>query len=456
MRSIAALLATVPRCLLAYHIISSICVDRAAAGISLSLSVGKWASNSKAMPVRHGLGVCNNATWWPLTTVPEVRHPSPHATKSGLVIAHCAQDLSWVAEDIERLRTCEHGRINVVSIHVYSKCGNAIHNLPPWAKVTRMTNVGRNDHIMAWHLANNVLKPLTIFIKDSYYANRRLSHEHKLVDMCTFSNAALQNGIGMGCGTHPRHWITQEGRYASGSVWHAVNDLVQFQIDSYQPFSDGPRASKVPFQSPNRPLNNWLEQLHVVPHDKLRKIFKPGRLVPVCYGGQFAVKRENVKRVSREGWDNLAESLVRGDNVEEGHFAERSWGALLTEDPRWKNWNDVQRALLDHSRIVHRHPLDGMLTGCGPPGPIIQEMKREQQERQQERQDYPQRLSKRPTRQSTPKTSATERRRVYTNPEAQAPPRKSVPLGFFMMPTGRGSASAAPIPAIEERALGDL
>ena len=440
-------MATAPRCLLAYcYIISSICcVDRAAAGVSLSLSVGKWASDSKEAnkpdDERRGLGVCSNATWWPLTTVPEVRHPSPHATKAGLVIAHCAQDLSWVAEDVERLRTtCEHGRIDVVSIHVYSKCGNAIHGLPPWAVVTWMNNVGRNDHIMARHLANNVPRPLTIFVKDSYYANRRTSHEHNHVDMCQFSNAALRNGIGMGCGMHPRHWVTRNGRYASGSAWHAVDDLVQFQIDSYRPFSDGPGASKVPFQSPNRPLNNWLEQLHVVPHDKLRKIFKPGRLVPVCYGGQFAVKRENVERVSREGWDNLAKSLVRGDNVEEGHFAERSWGALLTQDPRWANWNDVQRALLDHSRIVHRHPLDGMLTGCGPPGPIIQDM---EWVRQQRRVNYPQRSSKRPDpRQSTPKTSAIERRRVYHHVHRlgehlhlQAPPRRAVAIG---MPRRRG------------------
>ena len=373
------------RYLLTYYILASLSAGRATAGLSrdsrryfLSLSASTNFTYSESELRSHSdLNVCDNATWWPLTTVPESSHdfPSPYGTNAGLVISHCGQDLGWLEEEIERLRTCEIGGINVVSLHVYSKCGREIHGLPPWAVVTRMPNVGRNDQIIATHLATTTNpQPLTIFVKDSYYTNKRSEEERGLVDMCRFSNVALKNDIGLGCGMTPRQWITKKGRYASGSAWHVMGKLGEFKMDGYSAFSNGPNgeSSQVPFQSPARPLKNWLETSGVLPYSKISQIFTPDEtLVPVCYGGQFAVISENTRRVPQEGWAMLAGALSRGDNVEEGHFAERSWGALLTGSPRWENWLPIQERLLRDARIVHSFPLDGMLAGCGPAGPSV-------------------------------------------------------------------------------------
>ncbi|KAJ1617337.1 hypothetical protein T492DRAFT_497895 [Pavlovales sp. CCMP2436] len=51
--------------------------------------------------------------------------------------------------------------------------------------------------------------------------------------------------------------------------------------------------------------------------------------VPVCYGGSFAVARANVHTVSQGTFARLRALMERGDSIEEGHYAERLWAALL-------------------------------------------------------------------------------------------------------------------------------
>ena len=48
-----------------------------------------------------------------------------------------------------------------------------------------------------------------------------------------------------------------------------------------------------------------------------------------CYGGSFAARREGIVRWPLSFWRWLSSSLSRGDNILEGHFAERTWAKLL-------------------------------------------------------------------------------------------------------------------------------
>ena len=52
----------------------------------------------------------------------------------------------------------------------------------------------------------------------------------------------------------------------------------------------------------------------------------------VAMRGMFAVKRENIKFISKEIYERLLISLSVGDNIENGHFAERIWGHLFTQN----------------------------------------------------------------------------------------------------------------------------
>ena len=53
-------------------------------------------------------------------------------------------------------------------------------------------------------------------------------------------------------------------------------------------------------------------------------------VVPVCYGGQFAVRMSNIQAVPSSVWHRLINNLQRGESIEEVHYAERTWAALFS------------------------------------------------------------------------------------------------------------------------------
>jgi hypothetical protein len=54
--------------------------------------------------------------------------------------------------------------------------------------------------------------------------------------------------------------------------------------------------------------------------------------VPVCYGGAFAVKEKQFLKQPLDVWRKMELGLSRANNIEEGHYAERMWAAILTDD----------------------------------------------------------------------------------------------------------------------------
>jgi len=47
--------------------------------------------------------------------------------------------------------------------------------------------------------------------------------------------------------------------------------------------------------------------------------------------GMFAVCKENILHIKKEIYTNLLNSLSVGDNIENGHFAERIWAHLFRQ-----------------------------------------------------------------------------------------------------------------------------
>ena len=110
-------------------------------------------------------------------------------------------------------------------------------------------------------------------------------------------------------------------------------------------------AAAEPFAASERPLGQWVLSLarassataagqslrgglrHGSGSAVLSGMFDPNMegdtLLPVCYGGTFAARRHRIARIPRGFWRALEASLSRGDNIEEGHFAERLWAALF-------------------------------------------------------------------------------------------------------------------------------
>merc|ERR1712129_92712 len=88
-------------------------------------------------------------------------------------------------------------------------------------------------------------------------------------------------------------------------------------------------------------------------------------VMPVCFGGNFAVRRRNIFRMDPAVWARLEKSLARSDNMEEGHFAERLWANML-----WPLEAKTSQALYRQS-IKHEKTnglgMLGVIQGCREP-----------------------------------------------------------------------------------------
>ena len=82
----------------------------------------------------------------------------------------------------------------------------------------------------------------------------------------------------------------------------------------------------------------------------------------VCYGGAFAATRASIRQTSAASWRSLAASLERGDNIEEGHFMERTWAALLSEPPSSSTGEALRQAA---SCVIQDRPWQGFLGTLG-------------------------------------------------------------------------------------------
>jgi hypothetical protein len=72
----------------------------------------------------------------------------------------------------------------------------------------------------------------------------------------------------------------------------------------------------------------------------------------------FAASVENIYKQNMNMWMKLEISLTRGDNIEEGHFVERSWAALLSNPLEPLQIDAIQ----NYSTGMRGNPMSGMLT----------------------------------------------------------------------------------------------
>lgn len=133
------------------------------------------------------------------------------------------------------------------------------------------------------------------------------------MSICLFSYCSLYNLVRI---TSSHGFACLEKLENTQSIFHKTSELTAYKHEALWRdylFSSG-------FTSTYDDLNDWTEQIGFE---------HPSPLTPVCYRGSFATTVAMIH--SRGGlWKKLEDSLSRGDNIEEAHFAERSWAALLS------------------------------------------------------------------------------------------------------------------------------
>lgn len=238
--------------------------------------------------------------------------------KIAIVISHCLRPLDWVA-------SFTAGR-NIHSVTIISKCNQTIIGAPEGAKVIILPNVGRCDHSYAYWIRHNYRNSLfspdvVIFLKDE----RTEENIHQAGVWTSFTEMLhTAHEQGFACGLRPTN-IDRNGAVFHLSAYHDTAALGAFNKKEYSHHADiYVGHAKDPFPSIYPDLAAW---------SKAMRFPLPKDLMQACYGGTFAVAMTSIRAQEEGVWINLLESLSRGDNIEEGHFAERCWAGLLAIPP---------------------------------------------------------------------------------------------------------------------------
>ena len=74
----------------------------------------------------------------------------------------------------------------------------------------------------------------------------------------------------------------------------------------------------------------------------------------LCYGGDFAVQRSVLQLHPQTRYAAMARLLGRGDNILEGHMAERTWARMFAEQlrPRCPIWKEAVKEGIQAERCV--------------------------------------------------------------------------------------------------------
>ncbi|KAG8457418.1 hypothetical protein KFE25_011273 [Diacronema lutheri] len=256
---------------------------------------------------------------------------APPLLTAEIAVSQCSYPLAFLTQLAADVAGA--GGLRLVRVSVYSKCGQtpALPPLPSGvdARVVPLPNVGRCDHTWAHHLAARygALADLVLLVKDSHetYPIERLRRLSVSVP-----DALEQARVG--------GFACFRAGELSPSRWHLRRQVFTFRMGRYASAALLAPAGTVPEAAAARALDGAQFKS---PYDHFQFLAKAldesellrlldAEFVPVCYGGSFAVTRERVHAVSQGTFVRLRALLNRGvDSIEEGHFMERTWAALL-------------------------------------------------------------------------------------------------------------------------------
>ena len=240
-----------------------------------------------------------------------------------IVVSHCKAGLHWMSN-------FTNGFFSVASIHINTKCGEAVAGAPDMATIEKMPNVGRCDHSYARYI-NSILdtklsndnddgsSSIVMFLKDDR-SDQNLHQKAGWNDYTTMIQVASSSN-GFSCGLIHDKTLGIKNARVDISTYYLTSKLLEFSQKQYTRRADMYVGDGIEFKSKWSNLGSFY-------HDVLNA--NPSSdVVQVCFGGTFAVLVPNIKKVDASVWRAAENALERGDSIEEGHFMERSWAYLL-------------------------------------------------------------------------------------------------------------------------------
>jgi hypothetical protein len=192
-------------------------------------------------------------------------------------------------------------------IYIYNKGPNDIlfkHYTPPAEKIKiiKLENIGRIDHTIVYHILQNwdSLDDTIISLPGS-------------VLMCKMKGAYLS-----AIRKNLKRINNFSGYYSPR--FHKVGPQFNYSIDNYR--AEG---------ACNQNGNEFIKSEYPDFQAWKKAIIDERPMHYVSMRGMFIVNKENILHISKTIYENLLKSLSVGDNIENGHFAERIWAHLFRQ-----------------------------------------------------------------------------------------------------------------------------
>ena len=272
-----------------------------------------------------------------------------NGAKIHIVVSHCKSNLGWISDYTKGYEA------DIASIHVITKCGVPVKGAPNNATLEVLPNVGRCDHTYA-HYITTILDQkvveqqaahghghghghekdsIVVFLKDNHILHQGTGKWNNFESMVRL--ASTSNGFA--CGVLPTSILVRKKIFFI-SAYHEVKTLFEFTLGGYRN-GKYTQSDREPFESVYRNIGALYDSLGAGP--------LPAEVVQVCYGGIFAASVPNIKNIDGPVWEKVEQILSRGDNIQEGHYMERSWAYLLATPLQ----SFQVKALLKHSDSVN-------------------------------------------------------------------------------------------------------
>ena len=250
-----------------------------------------------------------------------------------LVIAYCNHPLDWMTEFLNGFEKL------IDDVWIFPKCNMDVVGAPNGSKIFRLPNVGGCDHTIAHALQmysglpRNSENDMLVFLKDTFEISTNT------LESQTFGDFLCEvEFYGLGC--LPQHRTTLKV-----PLFHELHVLRTFTRTGHNRLGGSDvneNGTEIPFANENiNSLGEWLDNLSLPIHPTKN-------ITMVCYGGNFATTRKSIMKKPMWVWKAIERSLSRGNNIVEGHFAERAWASLLakplsnvTASMIWENQPDL-------------------------------------------------------------------------------------------------------------------
>ncbi len=209
----------------------------------------------------------------------------------------------------EKLAWTTKAPYNKYKYTVYNKGPNDDFEKKNVSKVLQLPNVGRESHTYLQHIVNNYdnLADINVFLPGSIDTNHKVFKKNKFAKKLLNYIEKYQNAVFLSFGNIKDNDITKE--------FH------NFKVDAYSSTTAENRQQNAEYmirKSVYRPFQTWFQYN-----------IGSAKVPYVIHYGIFSVNKKDIQQKPKSYYENLLNLVSDHSNPEDGHYFEKSWGAVF-------------------------------------------------------------------------------------------------------------------------------